>query len=89
MTETVVVLKNKMGLHARPASQFIKTASKFTSKVTVSGNGKWADAKSILMVMSLGLTKGTEVKISADGPDEEECINALKELVDNNFGEEE
>ena len=89
MVETKVVLMNKMGLHARPASMFIKTASKYESSVTVKGNGKEADAKSILMVMSLGLTKGTEISISAEGPDEEDCIDALKELVDNNFGENE
>lgn len=89
MTEAVLVINNKMGLHARPASKFVKTASTYTSKVTVSANGKSADAKSILMVMSMSITKGTEIKISAEGSDEKECILALTELVKSNFGEEE
>jgi phosphocarrier protein len=89
MKELVVKINNKMGLHARPASKFVKTASSFSSKVTITANDKSADAKSILMVMSMAITQGTEIKISVEGTDEKECMEALTELINDNFGEEE
>ena len=81
-------IENKTGIHARPASVFVQTAGKFKSKVQIKAKGKSADAKSILMIMSMGLTKGTEIELVAEGPDEAEAVAALKELVDNKFGEE-
>ena len=88
MTEATLPIENKTGIHARPASVFVQTAAKFKSKVQVQAKGKTADAKSILMLMSLGLSKGTEITISADGPDEAEAVAALKELIETKFGEE-
>ena len=88
MTEATLTIENKTGIHARPASVFVQTAAKFKSKVQVQAKGKTADAKSILMLMSLGLSKGTEITISADGPDEAEAVAALKELIETKFGEE-
>ncbi len=88
MTEATTTIENKTGIHARPASLFVQTASKFKSKVNIKAKGKTVDAKSILMIMSMGLVKGTEVTISADGPDEADAVKTLKELVDNKFGEE-
>ena len=88
MTEATLTIENKTGIHARPASVFVQTAAKFKSKVQVQAKGKAADAKSILMLMSLGLSKGTEITISADGPDEAEAVAALKELIETKFGEE-
>ncbi len=88
MTEATTTIENKTGIHARPASLFVQTASKFKSKVQIKAKGKTVDAKSILMIMSMGLTKGTEITLSADGPDEADAVNTLKELVDNKFGEE-
>jgi phosphocarrier protein len=84
-----VVLKvtNPTGLHARPAAQFVQTAASFSSKVKISGNNKAADAKSILAVMSMGLSYGTEIIIAAEGEDEKECIAALAALVESDFGE--
>ena len=61
MTEATLTIENKTGIHARPASVFVQTAAKFKSKVQVKAKGKTADAKSILMLMSLGLAKGTEI----------------------------
>ena len=61
---------------------------KFKSKVQIKAKGKTVDAKSILMIMSMGLVKGTEITIVADGPDEADAVKALKELVESKFGEE-
>ena len=88
MTEATMVIENKTGIHARPASLFVQTATKFKSKVQVKAKGKTVDAKSILMIMSMGLVKGTEITIVADGPDEADAAKALKDLVASKFGEE-
>ncbi|ERL04338.1 putative phosphocarrier protein HPr [Mitsuokella sp. oral taxon 131 str. W9106] len=88
MTQEVVTIENKTGIHARPASIFVQTATKFKSKIQLKAKGKTVDAKSILMIMSLGLVKGTEITILADGPDEADAVKALKDLVDSKFGEE-
>lgn len=88
MTEANVTIENKTGIHARPASIFVQTATKFKSKIQLQAKGKTIDAKSILMIMSMGLVKGTEVTIIADGPDEAEAVKALKDLIDSKFGEE-
>ena len=86
--EAKVVIANKAGIHARPASMLVQAATKFQSKIKLEAKGKSIDAKSILMIMSLGLVKGTEVVISADGADADAAVKALKELVESKFGEE-
>ena len=88
MTQATITIENKTGIHARPASIFVQTAAKFKSKVQIQAKGKTVDAKSILMIMSMGLVKGTEITIIADGPDEAEAVKALKDLVASKFGEE-
>lgn len=88
MTEATTTIENKTGIHARPASVFVQKASSFKSKVQLKAKGKTVDAKSILMIMSMGLVKGTEITIVADGPDEKDAVAALKALVDAKFGEE-
>ena len=88
MTEETVVIENKTGIHARPASLFVQTAAGYKSKIQLEAKGKTVDAKSILMLMSLGLVQGTEVKIIADGEDEADAVKALKELIESKFGEE-
>lgn len=87
MIEMELALTNQAGLHARPAAQFVQKAAGFKSKVSIAAGGKTADAKSILAVMSLALTTGMKFTLTADGEDEQECIAALKELVESNFGE--
>ncbi|HWR44092.1 HPr family phosphocarrier protein [Sporomusa sp.] len=87
MIELELVLTNAAGLHARPAAQFIQTAAAFKSKVAIQAGSKSADAKSILAVMGLGLGQGATFLLNADGPDEAECVAALKALVERNFGE--
>ncbi|MBR1420670.1 MAG: HPr family phosphocarrier protein [Selenomonadaceae bacterium] len=88
MTEKTLTVENKTGIHARPASVFVQTASKFKSKIEIKANGKTANAKSILTIMSLGLSKGTEITICADGEDEQDAVSALAQLVESKFGEE-
>lgn len=88
MTEETITIENKTGIHARPASIFVQTATKFKSKVQIKAKGKTVDAKSILMIMSMGLVKGTEITICADGEDEEQAVKELKDLVASKFGEE-
>ena len=85
--EQVVIIQNKSGLHARPASLFVQAANKFKSKIELTAKGKTIDAKSILMIMSMGLVKGTQVTISASGEDEKEALNTLHELINSKFGE--
>jgi len=88
MTEIQVIITNTAGLHARPAAQFVQKSASFSCKVKIAGNNKVADGKSILAVMSMGLTLNTKLTITAEGADEENCITALKELIESNFGED-
>lgn len=88
MKEATTTIENKTGIHARPASVFVQKASSFKSKVQLKAKGKTVDAKSILMIMSMGLVKGTEITICADGPDEAQAVAELKALVDAKFGED-
>ncbi|MBU3160353.1 HPr family phosphocarrier protein [Clostridium frigoris] len=87
MEKTVKIL-NEQGLHARPASIFVKTASKFKSTVSIVHGTGVANAKSIINIMSLGLKKDEEIKIVTEGADEKEAMAALLSLVENKFGEE-
>lgn len=87
-----LVVRHKVGLHARPAAMFVKTASAFKSRITVENLTKAtapANAKSILSVLAVAVQTNDHVRISADGVDEEIAIAALGELIDNNFGETE
>lgn len=90
MAEATIQVKNKVGLHARPAALFVQTANKFQSKVKVQNlttKGGFVDAKSIIMVLTLGVMKDHEVLIQTDGPDSDAALDALKSLIENNFGE--
>jgi phosphotransferase system HPr (HPr) family protein len=90
MAEATIQVKNKVGLHARPAALFVQTANKFQSKVKVKNlttKGEFVDAKSIIMVLTLGVMKDHEVLIQTDGADSDTTLDALKSLIENNFGE--
>lgn len=88
MPEIVVEIKNKSGLHLRPAAEFVKKAAEFQSNITLERDGKAVNAKSILHVQALGVRQGMTVKIRAEGADAKEALAALEELVNNKFGEE-
>ncbi|MBM4464054.1 MAG: HPr family phosphocarrier protein [Chloroflexi bacterium] len=89
MREVTLTIRNKVGLHARPAALFVQTAGEFKSKVSAVKDGREVNAKSILSVLTLGAEQGAVVTVRAEGADEVEAVEALKELVENNFGEEE
>ena len=89
MIETRITVTHKVGLHARPAALFVQTANKFSSSVKVRNlttNGIAVDAKSIIMVLTLGVVKDHQILIQADGTDEDSAIETLKSLVEHNFG---
>lgn len=88
MIERRVGVKNPLGLHARAAAQFVRTASQFSSKVTLSKDGKTIDGKSILGILFLAATSGSELTIAASGSDEQEAVDALVSLVASGFGED-
>ncbi|NPV71602.1 MAG: HPr family phosphocarrier protein [Firmicutes bacterium] len=72
---------HETGLHARPASVFVRLANTFKSNITVSANGRKANAKSILEILTLGAGKDCELTIEAHGDDEERAVKALVEMV--------
>lgn len=79
---------NEVGLHARPAAEFVKTAAQFKCKLTVRNATKDSasvDAKSILSVLTLGVEKNHEIEISAEGEDEMQAIQTLRELIVSDF----
>jgi len=87
MQEVTLIIRNKVGLHARPAALFVQTASRFESEVLAIKDEREANAKSILSILTLGAEKDAVVTVRAEGEDEVEAVEALKELVENNFGE--
>ena len=87
MVTQEVTINNEVGLHARPATFFIQKANEFKSGIWVQKNERRVNAKSLLGVLSLGITKGTTITLLADGSDEKEAVAALSELVSGNFGE--
>ena len=82
-----VTVNNEVGLHARPATYFIQKANEFKSGIWVEKEERRVNAKSLLGVLSLGIVKGTNIALIADGSDEKEAVDALVSLIQNNFGE--
>lgn len=82
MTEQEVTVKNKTGLHARPAAMFVQKAGKFKSDIVLLKDDREANAKSIMSVMALGASQGSVVTIRAVGPDEETAVRELISLVE-------
>lgn len=78
-----VVVLNSVGLHARPATFFIQKSNEFKSSIWVEKGDRRINAKSLLGILSLGIIKGTEIKILADGVDEEAAVSSLVNLVEN------
>ena len=89
MIEKTVKLKNRLGLHARAAAKLVDTAAGFESKVTLAREGDEVDGKSILGLLLLAASQGSELLVRVDGADEQAAFAALKDLVDRKFDEKE
>lgn len=85
----IVTIKNRLGLHARPAMALVDLANRYESAVRVRrvDNEEWVDAKSIMQVMMLAATQGTQIHIEAAGPDAKEAVEAIIALVEREFDE--
>jgi phosphocarrier protein HPr len=88
MTERIVTIKNRAGIHARPAALIVQTASKFKSKIYIEKNSDRINGKSIMGIITLGAGFGVELKLIADGEDEAAAVDALALLFDKKFEEE-
>lgn len=80
---------NKLGMHARAAAKFVNTASSFSSDVEIERNGHRVNGKSIMGVMMLAASKGTQIILHIQGDDANDCSDALKTLINNKFDEDE
>lgn len=89
MIKKKFLIKNKIGLHARPASSFVDLASKFKSKVKIVFEDTEVNAKSIISVLSLGLGKGDKFTLIIKGTDEKKAMNKLEQFIKNNLREKE
>lgn len=89
MKQARTTIVNRLGLHARAATQLVNVASRFASEIWIRLGDRRINGKSIMGVLTLAATQGSEVLIEADGEDAEEAIDAVVELIDNRFGEEE
>lgn len=87
LTQQVEII-NKLGLHARAAAKFVTTASGFGSEIYLARGEQKVNGKSIMGVMMLAAAKGSHLELSVDGNDEQEALDALVELINNRFGEE-
>jgi phosphocarrier protein len=88
VTRREVEIRNRLGLHARAAARFVRTAGRFRSRVTLSRDGRSMDGKSILGILLLAASRGTRLSIVAEGEDEAAAVEALGALVESGFGEE-
>jgi phosphocarrier protein HPr len=89
MLETAIVIKNKLGLHARAAVKFVNTANRFSADVKIEKDGSEIDGKSILGILTLAATQGSEIVLRVDGEDEESALKALVTLINTKFDEKE
>ena len=83
-----VKIQNKLGLHARPAMAFVDLAGRYKSTLTIRKQGQTVDGKSIMQMMMLAATQGTELEIEASGPDAEKMVADLEDLVNRRFDED-
>ena len=92
MPSTEITVNHSVGLHARPAAEFVKTASSYPCEIQVcnmTAEGQLVNAKSIISVLTLGVNHGHRIQIDAEGERADEALAALIELVERNFGENE
>ena len=89
MPSREIEIINKLGLHARASAKLTQTASGFPCHITIARQGKQVNAKSIMGVMMLAAAKGSRVTLNAEGPQENEALDALAQLINNRFDEPE
>ena len=89
MLEHTITIINKRGLHARAAAKLVATATGFASQVKIGFDGNMVDSKSIMSVMMLAASQGTEVQLEVSGKDEEAALEAVINLINNRFDEDE
>ena len=89
MYERKATIKKQVGLHARPATFFIQKANEYRSSIWIEKDDRRVNAKSLLGVLSLGVAQGSVINIIADGQDDVKAVDALCELIDSDFAEEE
>lgn len=87
MVEKHVTVRNRAGIHARPAALIVQTAAKYDSQIHISKDSEQINAKSIMGIITLGAAYDTDLTISAEGPDEQEAVNALVRLFNDRFEE--
>ena len=88
MVSKEIIVTNRLGIHARPATMLVKTAAKFRSKITIKKDDLVVDAKSIMGVLILAAQKGSKIIIEADGEDENGALEAVVKLFAEGFGED-
>jgi phosphocarrier protein HPr len=89
MLEKRITIKNKLGLHARAAVKFVNLANRFSSAVKIVKDGNEIDGKSILGILTLAATQGSQIALVVSGKDEEAALEALTGLINNRFDEKE
>lgn len=85
MKQLTITITNDTGLHSRPADVFVRTSKLFESNLTVHKGDKTADAKAILRLILLNVSQNDQITITADGPDEQEALDALQRLIISDF----
>jgi phosphotransferase system HPr (HPr) family protein len=88
MAQRDFTIQNKLGIHARPAAQFVKMANRFQSDITVEKDGEEVDGKSIMGLMMLAAGHGSVIVVSADGDDAEAALDAIGDLIGRKFEED-
>jgi phosphocarrier protein len=89
MKQRELLIENKLGLHARAAAQIVKSASAYSSKITLIKDGLEVDGKSIMGIMMLAAAKGSSIMLQVHGADEEQAVAGLEKLFKEKFGEKE
>jgi phosphocarrier protein len=88
MVEKIVTIKNRAGIHARPAAVLVEKANKFSANIFLEKDGEQINGKSIMGILTLAATYNTPIKIIADGADEEEAVQTISKLFEDKFEEE-
>ena len=87
MTERNIEIKNKLGLHARAAAKLVHTSARFKSDIKIRKGDEEVDGKSILGILLLAAGRGSTITVKADGPDEQDAVDAIEKLIDAKFDE--